>query len=206
MRTAFPILPTQAPTSISRRYSQVQNTSARSGTRRCCRASCKAHSQRGASALVRLRRGRPIRLWSHCIPPPTGPHCRYTPGSRFHTGPFLLANVNKPSSIATTVGGLPSMQPNRSASLCRTALARSLGQLVKMAVFYLPVVLRRSRRRGPDQPSIIAASFVSNAWTVTGGSTVLEGVSVAQSKRSLCGKHNPQAACEKVNSSSNRVR
>ena len=64
MRTAFPILPTQAPTSISRRYSQVQNTSARRGTRRCCRASCKAHSQRGASALVRLRRGRPIRLWS----------------------------------------------------------------------------------------------------------------------------------------------
>ena len=102
--------------------------------------------------------------------------CRYTPGSRFHPGPFLLANVNKPSSIATIVGGLPSMQPNRPASLCRNALARSRGQLVKMAVFYLPVLRRRSRRRGPGQPSIIAASFVSNAWTVTGGSTVLEGV------------------------------
>jgi hypothetical protein len=101
--------------------------------------------------------------------------CRYTPGSRFRPGPFLLANVNT-SPIATTVGGLPSMQPNRPASLCRNALARSRVQLVKMAVFYLPVLRRRSRRRGPGQPSIIAASFVSNAWTVTGGSTVLEGV------------------------------
>jgi hypothetical protein len=68
------------------------------------------------------------------------------------------------------------MQPDRPASLCRTALARSLGQLVEMAVFYLPVLLRRSRRRGPDQPSIVAASFVSNAWTATGGFIVLEGV------------------------------